>query len=202
MLSEDTEKQSSPVAIDLSKTSRWPYSPGVYVRRLLWRAVYATLWKLCWKRLYMLRMGILRLFGTRTGLVGQFAGSAWVEMPWQLELGPRVAIGDRVILYNLGPMAIGDNTIISQDAYLCGGSHDYRSTEYPLIRAPITIGKGVWIAAGAFIGPGVTVGDGAVVGARAVVTRDVPPWTVVAGNPARVVKKREILDDAAGGKNA
>jgi len=52
----------------------------------------------------------------------------------------------------------------------------------------------VWIGAGAFVGPGVTIGEGAVVGARSVVTKDVEPWTVVAGNPAKFIKKREIKE--------
>jgi putative colanic acid biosynthesis acetyltransferase WcaF len=60
----------------------------------------------------------------------------------------------------------------------------------PLIFSPITIGAQSWVAAGCFIGPGITVGEGAVVGAHSVVTKDVPAWTVVAGNPARVIKPR------------
>ena len=62
----------------------------------------------------------------------------------------------------------------------------------PLTSAPVTIKKNAWVAAGAFIGPGVTVGEGAVVGAHAVVTKDVAPWTVVVGNPAKVIKERTI----------
>ena len=57
---------------------------------------------------------------------------------------------------------------------------------------PISIEAQSWVAARAFVGPGVTVGEGAVVGACAVVTKDVEPWTVVAGNPAKFVKRREM----------
>jgi putative colanic acid biosynthesis acetyltransferase WcaF len=61
-----------------------------------------------------------------------------------------------------------------------------------LVTSPIRIGEGAWIAAGAFVGPGVSVGEGAVVGARAVATRSVDPWTIVAGNPARLLGRREL----------
>jgi putative colanic acid biosynthesis acetyltransferase WcaF len=89
-------------------------------------------------------------------------------------------------------VTIGNHSVISQDAYLCAGTHDYTQPTLPLLREPITIGHGVWIAAGAFIGPTVTVGDNCVVGARAVVMKDVPPGMVVAGNPARVIKQRQM----------
>jgi putative colanic acid biosynthesis acetyltransferase WcaF len=75
---------------------------------------------------------------------------------------------------------------------LCSVSHDYTSDSYTLIGSKITVKDDVWIAIQAFIMPGVTIGEGAVVGACAVVTKDVPPWTVVAGNPAREIKKRVI----------
>ena len=112
--------------------------------------------------------------------------------PWLLTLGNNTFVSDDVTVYNLGPVTIGDQTVISQGSYLCAGTHDYTRPDLPLVRSPITIGSGVWICAQAFIGPGVTIGDNSVVGARAVVTRDVPPGVVVAGNPARVIKPREM----------
>lgn len=64
-----------------------------------------------------------------------------------------------------------------------------RYKEVPLGEHPVVIKKGACISIGAMIMPGVTVGEGAIVGAGAVVTKDVPPWTIVAGNPARVLKE-------------
>jgi putative colanic acid biosynthesis acetyltransferase WcaF len=118
--------------------------------------------------------------------------STWIEMPWELTLGERCLIGDNVTIYNLGRITIGDDTVVSQGAHLCAGTHDYTDPAFPLRRDPITIGKHAWIAADAFVGPGIEVGDGAVVGARAVVTRNVAPWSVVGGNPARAIKDRDM----------
>ena len=81
---------------------------------------------------------------------------------------------------------------MSQYTWLCAASHDHRRASLPLVKAPITIGASAWIAADVFVGPGVVVGEGAVVAARACVVKDVEPWTVVGGNPARFLKKREI----------
>ncbi|MCC6422987.1 MAG: putative colanic acid biosynthesis acetyltransferase [Phycisphaerales bacterium] len=145
---------------------------------------------MCWRRIPRGRGFILKLFGAKGSTRIWVSENVWIEMPWMLTIGDFVAIGPRVHLYNLGGIEIGHHVVISQDAYLCGGTHDYTSLAYPLIRKKITVGNYVWIAAGAFIAPGVTIGDGAVIGARAVVTRDVEPWTVVAGNPARVIKRR------------
>ena len=95
----------------------------------------------------------------------------------------------------LAPIRLGAHATVSQHAHLCAATHDYEDPEFPLIPRPIAIGDYAWVATGAFIGPGVTVGEASVAGARAVVMRDVPPRTVVVGNPARVVKYRR---DAAG----
>ncbi len=175
----------------------FPYSPAVYLCRIFWRIVWYTVWRMVNWRIPGVRSGMLRMFGARVGRGAQIKATAWVEMPWQLTLGERCLIGSRVNIYSLGTISIGDDTVISQGAHLCAGTHDYTDPSFPLQRCPIRIGKQVWIAADAFVGPGVTIGDGAVVGARAVVTKDVEPWTIVGGNPARPIKKREMGAGAA-----
>ena len=177
---------------ELNKTEKWPYPIRDYLYRIIWVIIKNSLWKILWHRFYFLRAGILKIFGADISWYFQAFGSTNILRPWAIKIGRNVTIGPRVHLYNLNNITIGDNTVISQDAYLAGGTHDYTKSNLPLLRKDIIIGKNVWICAGAFIGPGVTIGDGAVVGARAVVIKDVEPWTVVGGNPAKFIKKREI----------
>jgi putative colanic acid biosynthesis acetyltransferase WcaF len=77
---------------------------------------------------------------------------------------------------------------VSQGAFLCGASHDYRLAGFPLTSAPIRIDAHAWIAARAIVTMGVTIGEGCVIGAGSVVTADMPAWTVCAGIPCRPIK--------------
>jgi putative colanic acid biosynthesis acetyltransferase WcaF len=181
-----------PIFQTLDRTARAPYPRSWYVRRLLWDCVQATLFRLPLPKGYAWRRLLLRCFGAKLGRAAAFARSTRVFHPWLLEVGDWCAISTGVTIYNLGPITVGHHTVISQDVYLCAGTHDYTNPTLPLLRPPINVGSGVWIAAGAFICPSVTIGDNALVAARAVVTRDVPPGMIVAGNPARVVKPRQM----------
>ncbi|MBL4700719.1 MAG: hypothetical protein JKX85_05610 [Phycisphaeraceae bacterium] len=104
-------------------------------------------------------------------------------------------LSEGVTVYNLGQVTIGSHTVLSQDVYLCAGTHDHTKPTLPLQKPTITIGSGVWICAGAFIGPGVTIGNNAVIAARSVVVKDVPAGMIVGGNPAKVLKPREMNHD-------
>jgi putative colanic acid biosynthesis acetyltransferase WcaF len=136
------------------------------------------------------RRQLLRIFGARIGAGVHIYPTARISIPWNLNIGKDVGIGDRVILYALGPITIGERATVSQGAHLCAGSHDYRDPNMRLTKPPIVIGPDCWICADAFIGPGVEVGGYAVVGARAVVMSSVKESEVVAGNPARVIGLR------------
>lgn len=112
--------------------------------------------------------------------------------PWNLVVEEEGSAADDVILYSMATITIGKRAIISQGAHLCTGTHDYEDPAFRLYALPITIGEEAWICTEAFIGPGVTVGAGTVVGARSVATKDLPAWTVCAGNPCRPLKPREM----------
>lgn len=136
------------------------------------------------------RRAVLRCFGASIGKHVHFYPSARVYFPWNLVVGAWSAIGEDALIYNLGMVTLGEKTTLSHRAHICAGTHDYTQPDLPLLKPPIIIGEGVWICADAFVGPGITVGKGAIVGARAVVVKDVAPWTIVAGNPARFIKRR------------
>lgn len=154
--------------------------PGQYLLRWSPRPLFG------WRR------AVLRAFGATVGRHAHVHNSTRVAMPWNLTLGDWAALGEDVLVYNLGPVTVGERATVSHRAHLCAGTHDYRDPALPLLKPPVTVGPQAWVCADAFVGPGVTVGEGAVVGAAAVATRDVAPWTVVAGNPARYVKDRVL----------
>lgn len=159
--------------------------------RVLWGIVRPA-FRLSPRLLWAWRCWLLRLFGARIGKEVRLHPTVRIIIPWTLEIGDGVGVGDGVILYALGTISIGAAATISQGAHLCAGTHDFCDPAMPLEKSPIHIGAGVWICADAFVGPGVRVGEMAVLGARAVVTRDVPTKAIMAGNPARQIGTRHM----------
>lgn len=139
-----------------------------------------------WKRF------LLRMFGAKIHPSAVVYSSANVYYPANLEMEAYSCLASEVDCYNVALIKIGANSTVSQGAYLCTASHDITNPLNPLITASIIIEDQAWIAADAFVGMGVTIGQGAVVGARAAIFKDVEPWTVVGGNPAKFIKKRII----------
>lgn len=113
-----------------------------------------------------------------------------VLLPKGLVLEDRVTVGWFVELDARAGIEVGHDTNISSYVKLITGSHDVDSPEYKADFQPIKIGHHCWIGTGAIILQGVTIGDGAVVAAGAVVTKDIPPYEVWGGVPARFIKKR------------
>ncbi len=143
-----------------------------------------------------LRVMLLRLFGARIGQGVVVRANVNISLPWRLTIGDDVWIGEDVGILSLAQVTIESNVCISQRAYLCTGSHNFREGNFPLVTRPITIRSGSWIAAGAIILPGVEIGSDSLVTAGSVVNRDIPPGTIVRGNPAEIVERAEILKRA------
>ncbi|KVH30662.1 acyltransferase [Burkholderia cepacia] len=110
--------------------------------------------------------------------------------------GYHISIGDNTVVnrytYLDGrvPLTIGNNVNISHYTLIQTLTHDPQNPDFVCLCKPVFIEDHVWIGARAIISPGVRIGEGAVVGAGSVVTRDVEPYTIVAGNPARFIKER------------
>lgn len=177
--------------VELQHTrSGWPLS--VKVKRVLWGPFKLLFVRGSGRWLSPARVIALRLFGARIARPVLIMDGVKVWHPWSLVLHRYCTLGRGVEVYNYAEITIGEQATISQETFLCSATHDFEDPTMPLIYSPITVGAHAWVAAGAFVGPGVTVGEGAVVGARAVVNKDVPPWMVVAGNPARVIRPRRL----------
>ena len=165
------------------------YTTADYVRRIVW-ATLGPLFRCSPRHLYGWRNFLLRLLGAKIGKRVCVYPSARIFAPWRLRIADDVTIAWEVRIYNLAEVSIGERCIVSQHAHLCAGNHDFRQAHLPFNNKPIVIESDCWICADAFVGSGVTVGRLAVVGARAVVTKNVPPRAVMAGNPAKQVGER------------
>jgi acetyltransferase-like isoleucine patch superfamily enzyme len=113
------------------------------------------------------------------------------EQTSELVIGSYCIILPGVRIAAATSIRVGDNCMFATNCYLTDADwHDlYDRTDAPGKTRPIVLGNNVWIGDGALVGKGVSIGDNSVIGARSVVTRDVPANTIVAGNPARVVKQ-------------
>lgn len=167
------------------------------LRRLCWLAAWSVLYRPSPVPMHGWRRFLLRCFGARVGAGAHPYPSARIWAPWNLMLHHGACLGPDCDIYNVAPVELGSNAVVSQKAYLCTASHDIRRPGFALTAAPIAVREGAWVAASAFIGPGVTIAEGAVVGACGVVTRDVGRGQVVAGNPARRVGTTGLLDQIA-----
>ena len=171
-----------------------PHSFGNKVARVIWAIVWGTLFRWSPRICFGWRRMLLRMFGATIGRNARISPSVKVWAPWNLAVGEESAIAHDVDCYCVDLISVGSHATVSQYAFLCTASHDVNDPHMRLVTRPIHISDQAWVCAGAFVGMGLTIGEGAVVGAMAVVTKSVDPWLVVAGNPARVVRPRELRE--------
>jgi putative colanic acid biosynthesis acetyltransferase WcaF len=158
--------------------------------RLVWSIVWTLLFRPSPRPFHSWRAFLLRGFGAKLGPNCHFYPRSRVWAPWNLECADGVTLGDEAEIYNPSLVTMGSHAIVSQQAYICGATHDYNDPAFPLISFPMSLGPYSWVCARASVSPGVNVGEGAVLGLGSVATRDLEPWTVYAGVPAQRVKQR------------
>lgn len=170
-----------------------PYTTANRVKRILWNVCWTLLTRpfpkstmMPWKRL------LLRMFGAKIAPNAMVYSTVKIFMPWNFEIQEGACVASGVDIYNAAKVTIGKKAVISQRAYICTASHNIYSKNHEQIQKPITISDMSWVAAEAFVGPGVVIGEGAVLGARGCAFKNIEPWTIAGGNPAKILHKREF----------
>ncbi len=130
-------------------------------------------------------------------LFGSSGAGLYVEPPFRCDYRSNIHVGDRFyanfdcLILDVCEVRIGHDCLMGPGAHIYTATHPLRAAERASgleYGKPVVIGDHVWIGGRAVINPGISIGDGAIVAAGAVVTKDVPPRSVVGGNPARVIK--------------
>ena len=173
-----------------------PWTLKQRIKMVLWNVVWqlfcswtpkpANRWRIFW----------LKIFGATIKGKPFVHQHARIQIPWNLTLHDRAALGDRANAYTLDRIEIHEHATIAQEAYLCTGTHAFEMPSKNLVTAPIIIRAHAFVGARAFIMPGVKIGEHALIGACSIVTSDVTPYSVFAGNPAREIRKNNVLDFA------
>jgi putative colanic acid biosynthesis acetyltransferase WcaF len=142
-----------------------------------------------------IRVAILRAFGARIGDGVVVRHRVRLHWPWKLTIGDNSWIGENAYILNLEPVRIGSDVCVSQEVFLCTGSHDAASPSFEYDNGPIVIEDGAWVCARATVLRGTTIGAGAIVGATALVTRDVPAGARVLAPRAVQIPATDDTDD-------
>lgn len=188
MMTDDHENQLSA----FRPVQTLQVSIGHRLKCAIWAFVNQTAYRMLPNYFRGWRRFLLRCFGAKVAGDASPHRLSVITNPWNMAIGSQSSLGKDCWIYALDRIEIGDKCCIGNEVKLITGSHDVSACDFRLVTRPIVIGSAVWIANGSWILPGVCIGSGAVVGACAVVTKDIPPWTVVAGNPAKIIKKREL----------
>jgi putative colanic acid biosynthesis acetyltransferase WcaF len=175
---------------DQTSAQESPWPAGDRLLRLLWELSWFVLCEWTPKPLNPWRIFWLRLFGAKIHGSPFVHERARIAIPWNLTLHDRACLGDRANAYSLGQIEIGARATVAQEVYLSTGTHDFSRAAIPLVTAKITIEEDAFLGARVFVMPGVTIGARSVIGACSVVTKDVPPDVMAAGNPCRVLGPR------------
>ena len=180
--------------VDLSKYKN-TFSKKNQIKRLFWSIVWFFLAKPLPRSIgRKWKIFLLNTFGAKVHKTANVYSSVKIYAPWNLEMHDFSCLAPEVDCYNVDRIIIGAHSTVSQKSYLCTASHDVCKSSNPLLTSPIIIKDQVWIGADVYLGMGITIEQGSVVGARSSVYKDVKPWEIIGGNPAKFIKKRKIIE--------
>jgi putative colanic acid biosynthesis acetyltransferase WcaF len=183
---------------DLASFNNRCYHAGrCRIVRALWYLVSLLIFETSWVPFVRPKCWLLRLFGAKIGRGLVIKPNVRIKYPWRLSTGDHCWIGQGVWIDNLADVRLGDHVCVSQETYICTGSHDYHKRTFDLITLPVELGNGVWLGARTLILGNVSIGPNAVVAAGSIVTKAVAAAAIVAGVPARRIGKRMHLEDPA-----
>lgn len=161
--------------------------------RGLWGIVYVLFFRPSLRFMHGWRRLLLKMFGARLGRNCNFYPTCKIWAPWNLDCGNNIGVGNGAEIYNPSKIRLDDYVTISQNAYLCGASHDVDDPDFPLISDEIHIREKAWICARATVLMGVTVEEGAVLALGSVAAADLEPWTLYGGIPAKKIRIRKKI---------
>jgi putative colanic acid biosynthesis acetyltransferase WcaF len=173
-----------------------PYERPAFTRknrlaRVLWHLVWVLLYRPSPRPMHGWRTMLLQLFGAKMGPQCHFYPKGKIWAPWNLICEDHCTLADDAEIYNPSSFYMESHAIISQQAYICGATHDYDDPSFPMISYPMRVGAYSWVCARASVGPGVMIGAGAVLGLGAVANGNLEPWTIYSGAPAVKIKARK-----------
>jgi acetyltransferase-like isoleucine patch superfamily enzyme len=164
-------------------------------------STYSYVWNMVWLVLEIspqfIRNKFFKIFFKNFGTGCLVDYGSYVRYPWKISIGKNVAINRGCELYASmqtrdGVITLKDYAVLGPKVTIFTAGHDYSALDLPDISAPVTICSYAWIGGNTTILPGITIGEGAVIGAGSVVTKDVPPYSVAVGNPAKIIKTRSF----------
>jgi putative colanic acid biosynthesis acetyltransferase WcaF len=156
----------------------------------VWNIIWIFLYRPSPWFMYRFRVALLNLFGANIHFLAKPESGAKVDFPWNLTMGPRSSIGDQSWIYCLDKIVIHEGSCIGQYCKLITGSHNYRSPNFSLITAPITIEENCWLTSDVTVTMGVTIGKDTVVGVKSLVNKDILPNQVACGIPVVSINTR------------
>lgn len=140
---------------------------------------------------HLIRRTFFRVVGVKIGAGSTFHSCSVFYQPNNISIGKDTIVGEKVTLDGRDKLIIGDHVAVASEVMIYNSEHNIEDEGFKAITAPVRIEDYVFIGPRAIILPGVTIGRGAIVGAGAVVTKDVPPFAIVGGVPAKIIGERK-----------